>query len=182
MQEQMIAGTKVLTKTGRIESTGNGQTTPLFTLINGITFDDGEAVRRFVQVESSIASWLSPGVEGTFVFTKGPGKVLMLTAIDTEKGLRVANPNFATHVTAEASGHIIWYGLAAVICVSLVGLIGPLAVITAPAFLIFLMLALKGLMRVGPYSAFGAVVKALDRTHQLPMAAVASDATAAVVA
>ncbi|MDB5530750.1 MAG: hypothetical protein JWR51_3853 [Devosia sp.] len=182
MQEQMIAGTRVLTKTGRIESTGNGQTTPLFDLINGITFDDGETIRRFVQVERSIASWLSPGVEGTFVFTKGPGKVLMLTAVETQNGLRVANPKFATHVTAEASGHIIWYGLAAVICVSLVGLIGPLAIITTPPFLIFLTLAIKGMWRVGPYSGFGAVVRTLDRTRKLPTTPEVLDAPAMVAA
>lgn len=182
MQEQMIAGTKVLTKFGRIESTGNGQSTPLFDEINGFTFDDGEAVRRFVQVESSIAAWLSPGTEGTFVFTKGPGNILMLAAVETEKGLRVANPKFATHATAEASGHIIWYGLAAVICVSLVGLIGPLAIITAPAFLVFLTKAIKGLWRVGPYTGFGAVVRNLDRTRQLPTTPKVSVAPAVVAA
>lgn len=166
MQEQVIAGTKVLVKRGTIESTGTGQSTPLFSQINGVTFDDGEAIREFVQVESGIASWLSPGVEGTFVLAKGPGKVLLLAAVETDKGLRVANPKFATHITAEATGHLVWYGLFAVGMFFLV--ITPFFIFTAPIFLTLLSLAVKGLMRLGPYSAFLSVVKALERTRQLP--------------
>lgn len=177
-----MAGTKVLTKHGQIESTGNKQVFPHSSVVNGITFDDGESIRHVVQVESSIASWLSPGVEGTFVFTQGPGKVLMLVAVGTEKGLRVANPRFATHLTAEAAGHITWYGLATLICVSLVGLIGPLAIIAAPAFISFVVLVVKASTRIGPHSAFRRVVNVLDRTRQLPTNARDSVAATALAA
>lgn len=178
MQQQVIGSIAVLVKHGTIESTGNHQVTPLLSQFNGVTFSDGETIRQFVQVESSIASWMSPGIEGRFVFVQGPGQILMLAAVETDKGLRVTNPRFATHLSAEAAGHAIWYGLAAIICIAVFGLIGPLAIITAPAFVTFLVLAFKGVRRFRPYSRFGVVVRNLDRTRQVPTANRGTIATA----
>ncbi|GAB5426631.1 MAG: hypothetical protein Devi2KO_00900 [Devosia indica] len=180
MQEQFIAGAKVLVKRGTIESTGNGQSTPHFSQINGVTFDDGETIRQLVRVESSIAGWLSAGVEGTFVFTRGPGKILMLAAVETEKGLRVTNPKYATGLVAEAAGQIIWGSLFAAMIAFPAFLF---MIFFGPIFLILVGMAIRGLLRVGRYASFRTVVKTLDRTRQLPTAAPAeTEAPTAVAA
>lgn len=95
--------------------------------------------------------------------------MLMLAAVDGANGLRVANPGFATHLKAEAMGHIVWYTLAALVCVGVFGLIGPLAIITLPAFLSYVVLVMKASGRMGPRSGFSRVVKSLDRNRELPV-------------
>lgn len=108
MRNKSINGQPVMCLTGTIESVGPGSVFDTHMIINGLTFDDGETIRRPVLVENALAAWVSPNVSGEFLFVDGPRRNLSLVAVDpAARGLRTADPGFAQMEAWRAIGSLV---------------------------------------------------------------------------
>jgi hypothetical protein len=165
MKTTELNGRKIQIKTGTIESTGNEATAPDSSTISGLTFTDGEAVRQTIMVEGSIVPYVSPGVTGTFLFTKGPKANLFLVAVDVEgRGLRVANPKPFRKVMLQAVWPMLLVSGFTAFCV-LGAFVVPLM---APITLFMIWFMLKGVFTFTGLSKVVSIIKTIDRTRQIP--------------
>ncbi|OAM84261.1 hypothetical protein [Devosia elaeis] len=165
MKTTELSGHKVQVKRGTVETIGNEIVAGDSSTFAGLTFTDGETVRRTIMVESSIVPYLSPGTTGTFVFADGPAGRAFVVAVDVEgRGLRVADArpfqkarNGGVLPVAGVLGITVFIAFGAVI----VPLMAPLALIPAG-------FSIKGIFTLTGLSKLISIIKIVDRTRHVP--------------